>query len=76
MENTALSKAFDGIPHSPLITKKDAYCFDKEALSLISSYLKNRKQSVRIKNVYNIFLELISGVLQGSVLEALFLMLF
>ena len=63
-----LSKAFDCISHYLLIAKLDACDFENEALSLISSYLKNRKQSVRINKVYSIFVVLISGVLQGSVL--------
>ena len=45
--------------------------FEKEALSLIYSYLKNKKQSPRINNVYNTFLELISGVPLESVVGAL-----
>ena len=71
-----LSKAFDCIPHDLLIAKLDAYGFDKEAPSLIYSYLKNRKQSVRINNIYSTFLELISGVPQGSVLGALLFNIF
>ena len=63
-----LSRAFDCIPHDLLIAKLDAYGSEKEALSLIYSYLKNRKQSIRINNVYSTFLELISGVPQGSFL--------
>ena len=38
-----LSKALDYILHD-LIAKLDAYGFDKEALSLTYSYLKDRKQ--------------------------------
>ena len=71
-----LSKAFDCIPHDLLIAKLDAYGFDKEALSLIYSYLKNSKQSVRVNNVYSTFLKLISDVPQGSVLGALLFNIF
>ena len=71
-----LSKRFDCILHDLLIAKLDAYDFDKEALSLIYPCLKNRKESVRINNAYSPFLELISGVSQGSILEALLLDIF
>ena len=63
-----LSKAFDCIPHDLLIAKLHAYGFDEDALVLIYSYLKRRKQCVRINNTYSSFQEVISGVPQGSVL--------
>ena len=63
-----LSKAFDCIPHDLLIAKLHAYGFDEDALVLTYSYLERRKQSVRINNTYSSFLEVISGVPQGSVL--------
>ena len=68
-----LSKAFDYTPHDLLI---DAYGFDKKKLSLIYSNLKNRKQSVPINNIYSTFVEIISGVPQGSVLGALLFNIF
>ena len=63
-----LSKAFDCIPHDLLIAKLHAYGLDEDALVLVYSYLKRRKQCVRINNTYSSFQEVISGVPQGSVL--------
>ena len=63
-----LSKAFDCIPHDLIIAKLHAYGFDENALVLVYSYLKQRKQSIRINNVYSSFQEIVSGVPQGSVL--------
>ena len=63
-----LSKAFDSIPHELIIAKLHAYGFDENALVLIHSYLRKRKQSVRINNVYSSFQHIVSGVPQGSIL--------
>ena len=63
-----LSKAFDCIPHDLFIAKLHAYGLDEDALVLVYSYLKRRKQCFRINNTYSSFQEVISGVPQGSVL--------
>ena len=52
------------------MTKMEAYGFDKDSLTLFYSYLKRRKQCVKINNnVYSSFLILLSGVPQGSILD-------
>ena len=63
-----LSKAFDSIQHKLIIAKLHAYGFDENALVLIHSYLRKRKQSVRINNVYSSFQQIVSGVPQGPVM--------
>ena len=62
-----LSKAFDCIPHDLLIAKLSAYGLNGNALKYIYTYLNNRKQCVRVSNVCSDFKDIISGVLQGSV---------
>ena len=66
-----LSKAFDCIPHNLLIAKLYAYGFDKNSLSLIHSYLKERHQRVKINADYSSWKEILDGVPQGSVLGPL-----
>ena len=63
-----LSKAFDCIPHDLLIAKLNAYGLDNDALVFIYSYLKERKQSVRINDIQSTYQYTLSGVPQGSIL--------
>ena len=60
-----LSKAFDTINHDLLLAKPHAYGFSKNALNLMCSYLKNRKQRVQINN-FSAAKTVIAGVPQGS----------
>ena len=71
-----LSKAFDCIPHDLLIAKMHAYGFDNDTLILFFSYLKKRKQGVKINNNISNFLILLSGVPQGSILGPIMFNLF
>ena len=66
-----LSKAFDTINHQLLLAKLHAYGFSKQALAIICSYLSNRKQRIKINNVFSSWKDLILGVPQGSVLGPL-----
>ena len=73
---TDLSKAFDCIPHDLIIAKFAAYRFDKHSLSIVNSYLNERKQRVRINSEYSNWSTLIYGVPQGSILGPLFFNIF
>ena len=63
-----LSKAFDCIPHDLLIAKMHAYGFEFNTLVFFYSYLKRRRQNVKINNIFSVFQILLSGVPQGSIL--------
>ena len=62
-----LSKAFDCVPHDLLLAKLAAYGANENFLCYVHSYLLNRKQCVRINNINSDFLNVISGVPQGSI---------
>ena len=63
-----LSKAFDCLPHDLLLLKLKSYGLSENALSLLNSYLKNRKQCVKIGSICSPFLDIYKGVPQGSIL--------
>ena len=66
-----LSKAFDCIAHDLLIAKLLAYKIDDKIVEIFFSYLQNRKQCVKINNISSEFLNIISGVPQGSIAGAI-----
>ena len=66
-----LSKAFDCIPHDLLLAKLHAYGFDIKSLTLIHSYLKERKQRVKINSDFSSWKDVLNGVPQGSILGPL-----
>ena len=66
-----LSKTSDTINYDLLIAKLHTYGFGKNALDLVYSYLKNRKQRVRKNTTFSTWTDLISSVSQGSILGPL-----
>jgi hypothetical protein len=53
-----------------------AYGFDYDTLNLFLSYLKNRKQGVKVNNSISPLMTMISGVPQGSILGPILFNLF
>ena len=66
-----LSKAFDCLPHDLLIEKLRAYGLAPDAVSLLSSYLSDRVQKVRLGSHNSTWEKIIKGVPQGSILGPL-----
>ena len=71
-----LSKAFDTIDHATLLRKLHHYGIRGNVQKLISSYLTNRYQYVKINNEISENLHLKFGVPQGSVLGPLLFLLY
>ena len=63
-----LSKAFDCLPHELLKVKLHAYGLSTAACHLMFSYLKGRRQRVKISNSRSSWKLLTKGVPQGSIL--------
>ena len=68
---TNLSKAFDCQLHDLLIAKLAACGFNYESLTLMQSFLSNRKQRTKVNNTYSTFPDIIFGVPQGLILGPL-----
>ena len=66
-----LSKAFDSLPHDLLIAKYIAFDMDIESCKLISSYLFNRYQRLKVGSSKSDWRQIKRGVPQGSILGPL-----
>jgi hypothetical protein len=63
-----LSKAFDCLPHCLLIAKLHAYGFSENSCLLMSSYLSERQQRVKLGDTKSTWKNLRKGVPQGSIM--------
>ena len=71
-----LSKAFDTIDHSILLSKLEFYGIRGVALQWFSSYLSNRQQFTFIHNSLSSRHDILHGVPQGSILGPLWFLLY
>ena len=69
-------KAFDSVMHSILLKKLEAYGVTGIANQLIASFLGDRRQMVRVGNVFSRVETLNIGVPQGSILGPLLFLVF
>ena len=63
-----LSKAFDSVPHGPLLVRIEGTGVNSFLIRWIQSYLSSRSQSVVLDGAESNLLPVISGVPQGSIL--------
>jgi hypothetical protein len=66
-----LSKAFDCLPHDILLDKLSAYGMSTDSVSLLESYLSNRKQQIKINSILSSWSDIQKGVPQESILGPL-----
>ena len=71
-----ISKAFDCLNHDVLFAQLDAYGFTRQALKHIKSYLRDRKQRVKVNGSYSEWKDINHGVPRGSILSPLLFNIF
>ena len=71
-----LSKAFDTIDHTILISKLEHYGVENNELQWFISYMHNRQQYVEIENTKSTTETITTGVHQGSILGPLLFLIY
>ena len=69
-------KAFDRVNRDLIIVKLEVYGVGKNSLTVIQNYLSQRQQKVKLGLSIREWLEIILGVLKGSILGSILLNVF
>jgi ribonucleases P/MRP protein subunit RPP40 len=70
------AKAFDKVCHNKLLHKLEAYGIGGDLLLFLRNYLSHRKQCTKVGNCLSNFLDIKSGVIQGSCIGPLMFVIF
>ena len=69
-------KAFDTVPHKRLLVNLEAYGIDEQLCAWVKDFLSDRKQRVVMGEFESDWMDVTSGVPQGSVLGPLLFLLY
>ena len=70
------SAAFDRVNHQGILNKFCSVCIGGSVLSILTQFLSNRSQHVMVNRCRSKLVNVVSGVLQGSVLGRLLFLLY
>jgi hypothetical protein len=73
---TDLEKAFDKVPHNLLIKKLSSYNIHPVIIAWIKAFLSNRRQRVRVNDLFSEWVKVLSGIPQGSILGPLLFIIY
>ena len=73
---TDFAKAFDKVPHKRLIHKLRSYGLDEELIAWIEAFLVGRQQRVKINGTFSNWIDVLSGIPQGTILGPLLFVIY
>ena len=71
-----ISKAFDRVPHLPLLQQMEEINLNPSLIRWLKDYLSDRHQVVAVEGELSTKLQVVSGVPQGSVLGPLLFIMY
>ena len=71
-----LSRAFDTLPHDLIVKKLEDYGGDSKVINLVTNYLSDRQQRVRLSGQHSSMKTIMKGVPQGSILGSILFNIF